>query len=410
MASDTILQDHEAERADRVGFVELFFDLVFVFAATQLSHRLVESKGFAEVAETGVMFLAIWSVWTATTWVTNWLDVERNSVRLLLFALMVGGLFQALAIPDAFRSSFDARAFVLVHVAMQVGRSLFVAWATRGEARFGRHFVRVLLWYAAAAPLWIAGAWRPGAEQLGWWAAAVAVEFAAPVLRYHVPGFGPSKAADYHVEPHHFAERCGLFIIIALGEGILIMGSTVGELTRNSGTLIAFTTALAGIMAMWWIYFSYSAEKGTEALERARHPGRLTRIVYVYLHIVLIGGLLVAAAGNEPLVSHPDDPAKPGEAILTVGGAALFLAGSMAIKRVVCGSFMRSHVVGLGALGAVASLSMGGAPLIAVAMAVTGVLVAVAVWEELSIRAQRRAQGRDVESGAEEDLELAEAR
>ena len=109
-------------------------------------------------------------------------------------------------------------------------------------------------------------------------------------------------------------------------------------------------------------------------------------------------------------MSHPDDPAKPGEAILTVGGAALFLAGSMAIKRVVCGSFMRSHVVGLGALGAVASLSMGGAPLIAVAMAVTGVLVAVAVWEELSIRAQRRAQGRDVESGAEEDLELAEAR
>ena len=90
MTSDTILQDHQAERADRVGFVELFFDLVFVFAATQLSHRLAEGKGAVEVAETGVMFLAIWSVWTATTWVTNWLDVERNSVRLLLFALMLG--------------------------------------------------------------------------------------------------------------------------------------------------------------------------------------------------------------------------------------------------------------------------------------------------------------------------------
>jgi low temperature requirement protein LtrA len=122
MASAGLLSDPEAEKGDRVGFIELFFDLVFVFAVTQLAHRLVEHPSPRGVAESLVLFLAVWSVWTGTTWVTNRLDVERNAVRLLLLAMTVGGLFQALAIPDAFKYRLDARGFALV----QLGRTLFV--------------------------------------------------------------------------------------------------------------------------------------------------------------------------------------------------------------------------------------------------------------------------------------------
>src|SRR3712207_5933051 len=123
----SLLRDTDAEKSDRVGFIELFFDLIFVFAAAQLSHRLVTHGSPTGIAESLVLFLALWSVWTGTAWVTNWLDVERNRVRLLLLALMGGGLFQTLAIPDSVSAQFDARAFATVHVLMQLGRTTFVA-------------------------------------------------------------------------------------------------------------------------------------------------------------------------------------------------------------------------------------------------------------------------------------------
>lgn len=296
--SDTgLLRVPDAEKSDRVGFIELFFDLVFVFAVTQLAHRLVEQPSPQEVAESFVLFLAIWSVWTGTAWVTNRLDVEHNSVRLLLLAMMIGGIFQALAIPDAFELSADAIGFAAVHIALQLGRTLFVMAAFYRQNRLHlRHSVRTVVWVLAAAPFWIVGALRPDGERLLWWGAALVVEYGATAARYWVPGIGSSQAPDWDVEAHHFAERCGLFIIIALGELILITGNAVGDLTLDFHTLTAFLTILVASMAMWWIYFSYSAEKGTEAVEHARDTGREARIVYVYLHVPLICGLLLSAA------------------------------------------------------------------------------------------------------------------
>jgi len=404
----SLLRDSEAEKSDRVGFIELFFDLIFVFAVAQLSHRLITHGSVGGVLESFVMFLAVWSVWTGTAWVTNWLDVERNTVRLLLLTLMIGGIFQTLAIPDAFRSDFDARAFAIVHVLMQLGRAGFVALAVHGQhAGLRNHFVRTVIWLTLAAPLWIQGALSSDEERLAWWAGAIAVEFGASAARYWLPGLGGSESAEYHVQPAHFAERCGLFVIIALGEGILLTGATVGELTRDTKTLFALVTALVSVMAMWWIYFSYSAEKGTEAVEHARNPGWVARIVYVYLHIPLICGLLVSAAGDEPLVKHPGDLAKGSEAALLLGGPALFLAGATAVKRYVCGRWMGSHLAGVAAL----ILLLPFAPqftLLILSASASAVLVTVAAWEELAVRRQRRVRGEGTE-GAEATVELAEA-
>jgi low temperature requirement protein LtrA len=270
-----------------------------------------------------------------------------------------------------------------------------------------RHALRMALWVIAAAPFWVAGALGSDEERLWWWAAALVVEYGATAARYWVPGIGTSQAADWNVEANHFAERCGLFIIIALGELILITGNTVGDLTLDFYTLTAFLSILVATMAMWWIYFSFSAEKGTEAVEKADDSGKEARIVYVYLHIPVICGMLLSAAGDEGLVGHPGDPAKPADAVRIVGGAALFLAGTFIVKRVICRRFMTSHGTGIVALAALAPLAVG-MPLYLVGIGVAAILIAVAVWEELAIRAKRRRRGLDPGQGAEEKISMAE--
>lgn len=409
MRSTGLLRDPSGENSDRVGFIELFFDLVFVFAITQLAHRLVELPSPRDVLESLILFLAIWSVWTGTTWVTNRLDVERNSVRLLLLAMMIGGLFQALAIPDAFKLSADAMAFAVVHIALQLGRTLFVLVAFSGRDQLHhRHALRTFLWVLAAAPLWITGALRSDEERLLWWAGALVVEYGATAARYWVPGIGASQAADWKVEANHFAERCGLFIIIALGELILITGNTVGDLTLDFYTLTAFLSILAITMSMWWIYFSYSAEKGTEDVEQADDSGREARIVYVYLHIPVICGMLLSAAGDEGLVDHPAGSAKLADVVRIVGGAALFLAGAFIVKRVICGRFITSHGTGIAALAMLAAVAVG-RPLHLVNVGVAAILVVVAIWEELAIRSKRQRQHLDASAGAEEKISMVEA-
>jgi low temperature requirement protein LtrA len=161
-------------------------------------------------------------------------------------------------------------------------------------------------------------------------------------------------------------------------------------------------------MAMWWIYFSFSAEKGTETVDRARDTGRAARVVYVYLHIPLICGLLLSAAGDEGLVDHPAAAAKLADAVRLVGGAALFLTGALVIKRVICGSYMSSHVTGLALLILFSPLAIA-LPLYLVGLAVAAILVTVAAWEEIAIRAGRRRRGLAPNAGAEEKISLAEA-
>jgi low temperature requirement protein LtrA len=405
----SLLRNPDVDKSDRVGFIELFFDLVFVFAITQLAHRLIEYPSPRGVLESLLLFLAVWSVWTGTTWVTNRLDVERNSVRLLLLLMMIGGLFQALSIPDAFRISMDAHWFAAVHLALQLGRTLFVLLAFNDQNTLHfRHSIRTVFWVLAAAPFWIIGAISSDEARLYWWGAGLLVEYGATAARYYVPWIGTSQAADWDVEANHFAERCGLFVIIALGELILITGNTVGDLTLNLFTLTAFLSILVSTMSMWWIYFSFSAEKGVQAVERSGDSGRTARLVYVYLHIPLICGLLLSAAGDEGLVGHPSDAAKLGDVVRLVGGPALFLAGSLIVKRLICGGFMTSHAVGILVLVLISPLAKG-MQLFLVGAGVAVILVGVAVWEELAIRARRRRMGQDQDAGSEEKISMVEA-
>jgi len=374
----------------RVEFVELFFDLVFVFAVTRLSHRLIEHPDWRGAIETFVLLVAIWWSWINTAWVTNWLDPHRTRVRLLLFALMGAGLVASMSIPEAFGSR--GAYFAIAYVAMELGRSLFTLLALRGHDPANHlNFIRIFLWQLAMAPLWIAGAWVEGDARLLFWSAAVLGWSLAPILYFPVPGLGRSRAEDWNIDPSHLAERCGLFLILALGESILVMGATFADQPWDPASLAGFGLGLAGTIAMWWLYFNIGSVRAVREFRGSSVPGRIGRLAYTYLHMPIVAGIIVAAAAEEWIVAHLHGPVSLEVALGAIGGPALFLAGTAAFKRVSGARYWPlSHLVGLGAFAALAAASIWLEPY-QLGLAVVALLVATAIWETLSLRALHRA-------------------
>jgi len=371
---------HEA----KVSMVELFFDLVFVFAITQLSHSLLAHPSLLGALETLLLFLGIWWVWMFTCWATNWLDPERSAVRLMLFALMAAGLVLTMSIGTAWGER--GLVFALAFATIQVGRTAFVLYAMRGHPHGGfRNFLRILIWMCASAVSWIVGGLAaPGIDRLLLWALAIAIEYAGPFAAFAVPGLGRSNPSDWDIDGAHMAERCGLFIIIALGESILITGATTANLDWTAPVLAAFASAFVGTVAMWWIYFNIGAERAGHLIAHHADPGRVGRLAYTYGHIPIVAGIIVSAASDEMLLAHPTGHIAPAALAMTLGGAALFLAGNMFFKGVTWEHFPLSHWVGLGLLALLAFVPFHDGYVLAVATA--SVLLIVAVWETRSLR------------------------
>jgi low temperature requirement protein LtrA len=307
-AGESLLRTRGGHEASRVTFVELFFDLVFVFAVTQLSHTLLEHLDARGVLHTALLFLAVWWVWIYTSWATNWLDPAKTPVRLMLFTLMLAGLVLSTSIPGAFEGR--GLAFAGAYVFMQVGRCLFTMRALRGHSPGNyRNFQRITCWLALSAVFWIAGAFAQGDWRIGLWLLALGIEYASPPLRFWTPGLGASTTQDWDVAGEHMAERCGLFIILSLGESILVTGTTFAKLPLTAATAAAFATAFVGSVAMWWIYFNIGAERARRNISSSSDPGRVARLSYTYLHIPLVAGIIVTAVGDELVLAHPGEAA-----------------------------------------------------------------------------------------------------
>jgi low temperature requirement protein LtrA len=368
----------------KVGYVELFFDLVFVFAITQLSHGLLAHLTPLGVLQTFMLLLAVWWVWIYTAWVTNWLDVERMPVRVLLFALMGAGLLMSLSIPEVFEARGGV--FVAAFLAIQIGRPLFMLGALRRNSPDNhRNFQRILLWALASAPLWIAGAFAHGDARIAWWIAALAFDYAGPFFQFYIPGLGRTSTETWNVEGHHLAERCGLFVIIALGESVLITGATFADVPWRAAELAGFASAFVGTIAMWWIYFNVGAVRGSDNLAHHADPGRMARLAYTYLHLPIVAGIIVTAAADELVLAHPVGHANAMAAAAILGGPALYLVGNMAFKRTTAAHFPLSHMVGLALLAALAPFATHVQPVM-LSVASTAILLLVAAWETMSFR------------------------
>lgn len=380
---------HGEHAHHRVTFVELFFDLVFVFAITQLSHTLLEHFTPTGAAQTALLLFAVWWVWVYTSWCTNWLDPDRTAVRLMLFTLMLAGLVLSTSLPKAFEA--QGLVFAGAFVFMQVGRSLFMLWSLRRHhpGNF-RNFQRITSWLALSGLFWIAGGLAEADMRFALWAAALAIEYLGPSQGFWTPGLGRSTTADWDVEGAHMAERSGLFIIIALGESILVTGATFARLEWNTITAAAFLSAFLASVAMWWIYFNIGAEKASQTIAASPDPGRLARIAYTYIPIVLIAGIVVTAVGDELVLAHPTGHTDAKTALSVLVGPALFLFGNILFKRTTIERPALSHMIGLALLVLLIPAAQALSPLL-LSAASTAVLLIVAVWETVSLRDFRTA-------------------
>jgi low temperature requirement protein LtrA len=387
--SPSLLRSRQAGAHGKVTNIELFFDLVFVYAVTQLSHTLFGDLSVLGALHVLLLFLAVWWVWIFTGWITNWLDPERLAVRLLLLVLMFAGLLLSTSLPDAFDG--HALLFAGAYTFMQVGRSLFMMWALRRSPLAARrNFYRITLWLVVSGALWLSGALMQGQTRFALWGVAMVIEYLGPAAAFYVPGLGRSLTSEWDVEGGHFAERCSLFVIIALGESVVVTGSSFAQSARSMDEWMAFIAAFVGCVAMWWIYFDLAAERSSRSMRQSTDPGRAARLGYTYLHLPIVAGIVVSAVGDELSLSHPHAPADVAQIAVILSGPALYLLGNALFKQTVNNTrFPLSHLAGLVMLALLVWPAQSW-PLLWLAAATTVVLVVVAEWETLALRHLRR--------------------
>jgi low temperature requirement protein LtrA len=314
----------------RATFFELFFDLVYVFAVTQLSHYLLADITWSVAAETAFMLVALYWAWNYTTWMTNWFDPDTAPVRLVLVFVMLASLLMSVAIPQGF--SDYALLFACAYSGLQIGRNTFVVAVTpRGE--FNQNFRQILAWSLLSAPLWVAGG-LVDTEALRWvfWLGALGLDLAAPLVTYWLPGAGRTLMSKWQIEGAHFGERFQLFVIIALGESVVLAGATASDTGLSVGVVAALLLAFLSSTALWWLYFGQVARTVLERLRMATadERGQIGRDIYTYLHLPIIAGIVLVAVGDELVIAHPTDDLHEAGALVALGGPALFLAGLIA--------------------------------------------------------------------------------
>lgn len=378
----TLLRSRRAGHHAQVTSVELFFDLVFVIAVTQISHALLEHLTWLGALEAALLLLAIWWAWIDTAWITNWLDPDKPLVRLMLFVLMGIGLVMSSSLPEAFGDR--GLAFAVAFVVFQLGRTAFMLWAARGNPTLFRNFVRIIIWYAASAVFWLAGGFAEGEWRLALWLVAVAMDCLSPAIAFWVPGLGRTDTREWNVEGAHMAERTGLFVMIALGESILVTGVGFTELAWTPDVILAMTVSLLQSIAMWWIYFAQHAEAGAAAIAASDDPGRVARRAYTYVPILLIAGIVVSAVGDEMVLAHPVGHVDVANVLVLLGGPALFLLGAGLFKLAIFGKWSVPRFVGLAAVSALYPFAPNPTPLL-LSAATTAIVVLVAAWEVIDI-------------------------
>jgi len=383
-------RNRDAGEEQRATTLELFYDLVFVFAITQVSHLLLDNLSWEGAGQARLALLVVWWAWNYTTWVTNELDPDSIVVRLLLIGLMLGSLLMAVAIPRAFEE--HGLLFAGSYVAIQVGRHAFLTFVAEERGTIAREGAgRILIWLTAAGILWLAGGIVDGAARTVLWIAALAIDYCGPLVLYWVPGRPRLTGETWQVETAHFAERFQLFMIIALGETIVLTGATTTQLDLDTPRVTAFGLAFLSTAALWWLYFNYVARIAQRRLEISPDRTRLARDGYTYLHVLLVIGVIAAAVGDELVIAHPTDELPGKEIAVVVAGPAIYLIGHALFRLRMAGSLSWKRLGGASACVAVGGVGTF-APALVVATLLVAVLVTVIVSEHVAA-ARRRARG-----------------
>ena len=311
------------EREQRVTPLELFFDLVFVFAITQVTSLMAADPTWAGLGRGLMVLAAVWWAWTAYAWLTNTLEPEEVSVRLAMFAAMAAMLVVALAVPEAFGD--HGVLFGVAYLAVRLLHIVLYVIPGKQDPDLLGAVVRFARTALVASALLIAAGFSDGRAQVALWGAALAIDY------FGVLG---GRGRGWRVSPAHFAERHGLIVIIALGESLVAVGIGAAGIALSPGVVAAAILGIAVICALWWAYFDVIAVMAQRQLaaRSGAVQARLARDLYSYLHLPLIAGIVLFALGAEKTLEHVGDPLATVPAVALCGGLALYFFSHVAFR------------------------------------------------------------------------------
>ncbi|SCG65472.1 Low temperature requirement protein LtrA [Micromonospora echinaurantiaca] len=369
------------KQSQRAGFVELLFDVVFVFAFTRLSDRMVSDLSWRMGYATFVLTLALWWVWYRLVWATNRYDSTRPAIQIMVIGTTLGSLLMAIAVPEAYGDS--GFLFAGVYVAIQTIRPLWIILiGTNTEVRLVS--VRILFWALISAIPWIAGAFTQSGARLAWWSLAVALDYLAGVLDYPTPRLGRARFRADPIQEDHLTERYRQLLIIALGETILISGIQISPHGLERDRVAALLVSFAITVLLWQIYFYRAGELLAIAIASAPSPAYVGRLAS-YAHLAMITGVGLTAVGDELIISHPLGHTERPWVLVILGGPAVFLIGRALLDYVTFSHVSWSRPIGLLTLAAVAPVTILLPPIL-VAVTATAVLTGVAISNVISWR------------------------
>lgn len=348
------------EQKYEVTPLELFFDLVFAFALSQLSQHLFTHSSWRGAAETLVMLLAIFAVWFTTRWSATLVRVDQSRARWLVLAVMLLGLFMNASVTRAFKTS--GWAFVVPLLLIQLGRTVWTL-VNSTDAVLREHYFRTLLWVIATTPLWIAGAALSPESRLLWWALAVGIDQIGRWLAHPIPG-RRLRSENVEFDADHMLERCHLFLLIALGETVFTTGSAIATAPTTLMTLVTGAFALVGTVALWALNFGRSHRLILSHVKETSDPIRASRHAVNALTI-LVAGLIAVAVANEEVITHPQGQTSFSLSLMLSGGPILFLAAQGWYLWAVPNVRSRLHLIGGVALLLVGIVTLSTPPYVA---------------------------------------------
>ena len=323
------MNDRQDEREQRVTPLELFFDLVFVFAITQVTGFLSRDPTWSGLLQGLLLLGALWWAWGAYAWLTNTLDPEEGGVRLAVLAAVASMLVVSLAAPGAFGR--DGMIFGVAYLVVRALHLVLYAIAGRGDRDLLRAVVRLVPTATLGPALLVIAALLDGSGRLALWGAALAIDYLGPLV---------GRMRGWRISPTHFVERFGLIIIIALGESIVAIGVGAAGLALDAGVIAAALLGITVVACLWWSYFDWVIFVAQAALAQATGPSRaaLARDAYSYLHLPMVGGIVLFAFGLETTLHDVEDPLATVPALGLCGGIAMYLLAHVALRLRIGGS------------------------------------------------------------------------
>jgi low temperature requirement protein LtrA len=379
-----------AQREQRVTPLELFFDLVFVYAITQVTLLMSDDPTWGGLGTGLLVLAALWWAWTGYAWLTNALEPEEGAVRGGMFAAMAAMLVVALAVPEV----FDANAvlFGVAYLIVRLLNLLLYAIAGKRDPDLLRAVLRMIPFATVAPLILVAAGFFDGRPQAALWIVALAVDYLGVLI---------GRGQGWRVSPAHFAERYGLIVIIALGESIVAIGVGAAGVSLTAGVVSAAVLGIVVIGSLWWAYFDVYAVQAQRQLSETSGAERvrIARDYFSYLHLPMIAGIVLFALGLKKTIEHVHDPLATVPAVALCGGLSLYFLTHVALRiRLVHfvrrTTTQRPGLIGPGRLAAglgmlaVLPAALEVSALAALAL-VTGVCCALIAWDVIHYREER---------------------